>query len=249
MAANYFSELNTQSFIVSNKVGSIPFDKPSDSSVRSIPVEVGDVLLVATDGLFDNIRASDLINIIAKNIYVKIDENSDSRYIDDAIELTLQALLETAQINAVSHSVDNITPWSVATTKEMLRIRRQIETSIFALGKNEWNIFEDYITGLPEFERALIASDSSYNKREGKDEVVVTVDAKCDAVKDLLGAKNYQSFLPTFLFGDSYSNYDYSEQTNSFLATVKVGSRAVPVRIRVRGGKPDDITIILVLIV
>lgn len=247
IAANYFGELDTQSLIVSSKVGSIPFDKPSDSSVCSIPVEVGDVLLVATDGLFDNISTSDLIEIIGENIFKNIDDITDSRNIDDVIQLALQTLLETAQCNAVSHAVDNITPWSVATAKEILRIRRQIETSIFALSKNEWKNFEDYIIGLPEFARTVPASDSS---KAGEDEVVLTVDAKCDAVKDLLGSKNYQSFLPAFIFGgDSYSNYDYSEQTNSFLATVKIGSRTVPVRIRVRGGKPDDITIVLVLIV
>jgi serine/threonine protein phosphatase PrpC len=251
-ATNYFSELNGESLITSTKYGSIPFDKPSDSSVFSVPLEVGDVVLVATDGLFDNINTNDIMKIIVDNIFMNIKDISDSESIDDAIKVALQTLLRTAQFNAASHAADNITPWSVSTAKEMLRIRRQIESSIFAWGKSEWSIFEDYIIGLPQFAEA-IASDSSYNGQvevdENENEVFITVDAKCDAIKDLFRSRTYPSFLPAFLNGgDSYSSYDYSEKTNSFRVTVKIGSRTVPVRIQVAGGKPDDITIILVVI-
>ena len=47
-----------------NTDGALPFETPAQANVGSFPVHVGDVIVVASDGLFDNVPIDDVCDIV-----------------------------------------------------------------------------------------------------------------------------------------------------------------------------------------
>ena len=69
MSINLYKSSNSNVFRYRYQLGysGIPehggsFEKPSDASTFTVPVEAGDLVLLATDGLFDNLDLEEIVD-------------------------------------------------------------------------------------------------------------------------------------------------------------------------------------------
>ncbi|KAG1468564.1 hypothetical protein G6F56_003761 [Rhizopus delemar] len=65
------SEEQQHSFNYPYQLGLLSKDQPKDAQVFSINVEKGDIIIMATDGLYDNLFDSDILNIVRKHIQIQ----------------------------------------------------------------------------------------------------------------------------------------------------------------------------------
>ncbi|CAO3681541.1 unnamed protein product [Rhizopus stolonifer] len=65
------SEEQQHSFNYPYQLGLLSKDQPNDAQVFSINVEKGDIIIMATDGLYDNLFESDILNIVRKHIQIQ----------------------------------------------------------------------------------------------------------------------------------------------------------------------------------
>lgn len=224
---------------------SIPFDAPSDGTLIDIPIRRGDAILVATDGLFDNVHLEDIHRIIDDTLFAPlvfqtlIEDPSlfgmeqEGERLSFAVEQSLSLLVESARSNSLSNS---ITPWSVSVVKELLRIRRYLDTSILGLFRNDWQ----------EFEKVVRRSPPSLHASSMK-EVSVSIDARNHAIREYL-EKNCHLGDRKGITPEALEKYQYCPVTNSFTIDSNAGKMKKPSRVSIFGGKPDDITILLAVI-
>lgn len=85
------------------------FETPADADTASIPVMPGDVILMATDGLFDNIDLDEIVNEVAKWEETWFDDTSDDiKHPKTNGEEALQALAQTLVDKAREYSLDTM---------------------------------------------------------------------------------------------------------------------------------------------
>mmetsp|Transcript_14101 Transcript_14101/g.19257 ORF Transcript_14101/g.19257 Transcript_14101/m.19257 type:complete len:123 (-) Transcript_14101:100-468(-) len=112
--------------------------------------------------------------------------------------------------------------------------------------RNDWNKFESYIATLPEVTDLL--------KQVGNvhEDVVVAIDCSNSVIKQLL----YDNLDLRPLYFDTSQNpkYEYDEKSNSFRVDMSVSNsdkrtrQNIRVKVKICGGKPDDITVILAVV-
>lgn len=102
-------------------------DMPSDADVHSVPLEPGDVIVMGSDGLFDNLWVED----IGRLINDRLTQNGTER--DELEAQTLaERIAESAHANAKSREIR--TPWAVETASrsQVSSPPRQLILSDFA---------------------------------------------------------------------------------------------------------------------